>query len=564
VTPPSAPRPLGPLVFASLIALSPACTPGADGSVVGGRPDARGEVDVRPDGASVDVASDDGMMDAGRMADGGDAALDAGMMDAGSDAALDVDAGGDGAIDAGVPDRPTTPGRPMVFAQELAFPHNEIVELRYRADGLLVTCSALGGVQVVDARVPGAFRPLAPTRSSLGGFDYPRCSHVAVGPSLAYATFRADVTQPSSLTAVELGDTPAVVAAYRAPPGVAFDAVLPVGDRLLVAMRRDGVGVFTRAGDTFAPGPVLRGLTNATGLARDGDVVCVADGEGGLVTVDARDPAALRVLGRVATGGIAQTVAVDAAHHAAYVSAGSAGVVIVDVARPEAPALVGRVATGGTVGQIEVVDGRLYVATWRDVRGYDLSVPSRPELFGVVRPASAGQTTRAQGLAVHGDVLAVANWNFLDAYRLLPDRVAPYLLGRPEVVSLGRVAAGASSSALVTVENRGRAPVAGVTARVTDPAFTVAPETLSLAPGESAELRVGFRAGSTAEAAGALVLSAADPLVDELRIDLRANAGAVAVGDPAPPEAARLTDGTTWTLASQRGNVVMLVYFSTW
>lgn len=476
------------------------------------------------------------------------------------------DAGSEAAVvpDVPAPDRPTTPGRPLTLAQELPFPEAEILELRYRADGMLVACTARQGVRVIDAREPGAFRPLPATRTQLGDFNYFRCSRVALGASLAYATFRADVTQPSSLTAVDLSDPPSVVAAYRAPAGVAFDGVVTVGDRQLVAMRRDGLGVFTRAGETFTPGPVLRGLTDATGLALDGSVLCVADGEGGLATVDARDPDALRLLGRVATGGIAQTVAVDPARHLAFVSAGSAGVVIVDVARPQAPALVGRVSTGGTVGQIEVVDGRLYVATWRDVRAYDLSVPTRPLLFGVAHPDSAGQNARVAGVAARGDALAVANWNFLHAYRLQPDRAAPYLVGQAELVGLGRVAAGASATALVTVENLGRAPIAGLTARLGDPAFSVTPETFRLEAGESAELRVGFRATTSAPVATTLRVGGDDPLANELRIELRANVPSLAVGDPAPAESAQLTDGTAWSLEGQRGNVVMLVYFTTW
>lgn len=165
---------------------------------------------------------------------------------------------------------------------------------------------------------------------------------------------------------------------------------------------------------------------------------------------------------------------------------------------------------------------------------------------------------------MRGDILAVANWNFLDTYRLLPDRAAPYLVGQTEHIGLGRVAVGASASAFVTVENLGRAPIAGVTARVADPSFSVTPETLSLEAGESAELRVAFRATTTAPVTTTLSLTGDDPLANELRIELRANVASVAVGDPAPAESAQLTDGTAWSLEGQRGNVVMLVYFTTW
>jgi LVIVD repeat len=183
--------------------------------------------------------------------------------------------------------------------------------------------------------------------TTLGGARYRRCSHVTVVGSTAYVTFRADSTMPSYLAAVELSAAPAVVAAYNAPAGRVFEASVARNGLVMVAMHQDGLGVFERAGETFTERATLGGLTNAYGLALDGSTLCVADGEGGLATVDVSDPGAPRVVGRVATGGVAQSVVVDPSTHMAYVSVGAGGGVIVDVARSEAPTLAGRAALRG-------------------------------------------------------------------------------------------------------------------------------------------------------------------------------------------------------------------------
>lgn len=455
-------------------------------------------------------------------------------------------------------------GQPLVLRATTPLGMAEAIEVAFGEDGRLVICGARIGPMVVDASDQAAPRPYPPTVTTLGGARYRRCSHVTVVGSTAYVTFRADSTMPSYLAAVELSAAPAVVAAYNAPAGRVFEASVARNGLVMVAMHQDGLGVFERAGEAFTERATLGGLTNAYGLALDGSTLCVADGEGGLATVDVSDPGAPRVVGRVATGGVAQSVVVDPSSHMAYVNVGAGGVVIVDVARPEAPALAGRVATGGTLGQLSVESGRLYVAAWRDVRVYALDDPRRPALVGVARPAQTDQFVRVMGVAARGDAVAVANWNYLQTWRFRPGHAAPYLETSPEPVALGRTAVGATAEAFVVVENLGRAPLAGLTARSDDPAFEVDPTSLTPEAGESRVLRVRYRAADLTPRSATLALRGDGDAANAVAVELHANSAHLTVGDRAPDEVVQRADGSEWRLADQRGHAVLLTYFTTW
>ena len=343
-----------------------------------------------------------------------------------------------GLADGGLADRdaprdggPSLVGQPLTLLADLPMGMAEIIEVSLRDDGLMVACGSRGGLVVADGRDPAAPRLYPPTQPGPGGSSHFRCTHVTLAGTTAYVTFRADSTMPSYLAAVELSEAPAVVATYPAPAGQVFESALTVGGRVVVGLQPHGRGGCEPTGGAGAQRAPRRARTTTQGLALAGTTLYVADGEGGLATVDVSDPGAPRLVGRVATGGIAQTVTVDAARHTAYVSAGSAGVVVVDVTRPEAPALAGRVAIGGVVGQLAIEGGRLYVAAWRDVRVYSLDDPRRPTLVGVVRPTHADQTARVMGVAARDDLVVIADWNHLQAWRFRPGYAAPYLETSP-------------------------------------------------------------------------------------------------------------------------------------
>ena len=221
-----------------------------------------------------------------------------------------VDAAADAADDAAVVT--TTWGQPLVPLAAVSVGDAEIIEVRAADDGRFVACGAREGLVVVDARDPAAPVVSPPADSQLDGAEYFRCTHVALAGATAYVTFRADVTGPSFLAAFEVGARAGISAAYAAPPGRVLGSSVVRGDAIIASMLREGLGVFAREGRALVQRGALGGLTHAQGLDLVGATLYVADGEGGLAVVDATDPLAMRVLGRVSTGGVAQSVAVAA------------------------------------------------------------------------------------------------------------------------------------------------------------------------------------------------------------------------------------------------------------
>jgi peroxiredoxin len=484
-----------------------------------------------------------------------------------TDAAVTDAAVADAAVtDADIDDaavEPATWGQPLVPLAAVSVGDAEIIEVSAADDGRFVACGAREGLVVVDARDPAAPVVAPRAQTELDGASYFRCTHVTLGGTTAYVTFRADSTGPSFLAAFELGATAVISAAYAAPAERVLASSVVRGDAVITAMLREGLGVFTREGRALVQRGALGGLTDAQGLDLVGATLYVADGAGGLAVVDASDPLAMRVVGRVSTGGVAQIVAVDAARSMAYVS-GSTGVVIVDVSRPAAPAVAGRIAQAAPVGQLAVADGRLYVAASRDLRVYSLDDPRRPRRVAVARPTNPGTFTRVRGVAVRGDVVALADWGRFETYRARRGFAAPYLDVPDEPLSFGRVAAGAARRAFVTVENLGLAPAARVVAAVDGPAFAVSPAEFSLGVGESRELQIDLSAPDETPRLGALRLATGGVEPATASLALSANARGVEPGDVAPDESASLTDGRAWRSADERGHPLLMVYFSTW
>ncbi len=120
--------------------------------------------------------------------------------------------------------------------------------------------------------------------------------------------------------------------------GVSYEGIDVANHAIFVALHDKGLGVYTRDASIptngFTKVATLAGFSNAWGVYAQGTKVFVADAADGLYIVDAATPSAPKILGKVATGGVARGVVVDG--NTAYVAAGSA-VVVVDVATRRRP-----------------------------------------------------------------------------------------------------------------------------------------------------------------------------------------------------------------------------------
>jgi len=468
--------------------------------------------------------------------------------------------------------------------------HLHVDEVKYRAsDGKLFQCSYTFGV--VNAKDPASMSYLAEgLRHKIPGDERtPGCIHLAVDGDIVYTTHRGNLRNPAFLTAWDISKTDPEDEEKMVPeqlpvlqePDVSYEGLDVAGGHVFVAIREGGLGVYRRDPETNEISRIgsLADIGSTWDVRVSGDTAFVTDIGGHLVTVDVRDPTAPKLLGKVATGGVARGLVVDG--DTAYVAAGSEGLVVVDASDPSSPKVVGRADTTGTAIRLDYSAGHVFVADWNDARVYDVADPAAPRFVGAVRlttdvtyPDDDGRppvTARTLGIAADGDNVFVGNWWVLYSYRLNAGRTAPYLL-LPEDVNLvdfGPLAAGESKTAVLSVRNGGTAPLTLFHNWTTNAAFDVEPKEVRIEPGAAAELAITYTASGTYRASGTerdtglLNLWSDDPGQPIRSAFLVANQPGLGVGKPLPETKLALLDGGEWSSSQTRGKVLVLAYFAT-
>ncbi len=459
---------------------------------------------------------------------------------------------------------------------------SELNEVEYR-DGLVYFCSGVLGMNVYDASDPEDLDYRSRIGFSLGSRSFPRCQHVVVDDQRrAYVTNRANSMQPQSwigvadLTDVERPDEIGMHPIPENPEGMTIH-----GDLLLLAAHEAGLIVHRReGGDLVELGRAP--TTNAWAVAARGDRAWVADGAGGLVTVDLADPAAPTVLHTLPLQGAAKDLALPSeqtarAHADAGlppvlgVAMGTAGVGVVALEDPSAPTLLHAVDTPGAGTAVAWLRPpsasdrpAIALADWADVRVFEVTPKA---LLPVARePLPLGPSdrreSRTMGIATHEDVIFSGNWTELVSYRWFPDRAAPDLEVSPNPVLFSSTPPGSSSSFPVRVTNGGETELTfrGVDPRIEELSVEV-PEVL--APGETATATVTYDSITDAGVSTDVLLLTDDPDQPELRLHVEANMPGIGVGEPAAASVFDDIDGPAIALEDLRGSVVLLAYFAT-
>jgi peroxiredoxin len=472
---------------------------------------------------------------------------------------------------------------PLVRLQQLVGEndHLHIDEVRYRADDRrLFQCGYDFGV--IDANDSANMSYLAERlRHAIPGDGRrPGCIHLAVDGDTVYTVHRGNIDNPAFLSGWELlpdAENPGKLAPVQLPvlqePGVSYEGIDVAGGLIYVALRQNGLGVYEYGESGFERIGTASGLSNAWGVRVRGTTAFVSDGLDGLAVVDVSDPRNPAVRSRVAIGGQARGLAVDG--DIVYVAAGSSGLVLVDVSDLDDPAVTGRGgAIPGTAMRVDVADGYAYLAAWTDARVYDVSDPAAPAFVGAVRMTrdirydEKGRppvTSRTLGIAAAGDTVLLGNWHVVYSYRLRPDRLAPNI-GLPEAINLldfGTVAAGGTGVIPVAVTNQGTAPLTVTDVRADNPAFSVEPRQMRLAPGESRAVEIRYAAADAGHATGILEFVSDDPVEPVRKGFVTASLPGLGLGKPMPEVRLNLVDGGQWTSADHQGEVMLLAYFAT-
>ncbi len=441
----------------------------------------------------------------------------------------------------------------------------EIAEVRARDNGLVYYCSGVQGLIVLDASDPASIKHKYQLVSRFGSETFPRCQHVTWSGDVVYMSNRGDEIQPTPfVTAFDLsGSEPRQLGTYRSNQA-SLEGVAARGSFLYVARHGAGVIILELVGESFVERGSLAGLDNAWGLAIVDTTLYIADGTGGLVIADVANPDAPSILGRVATGGSAQSVEVDTATMTAWISAGAAGLVGVDVTDTASPTVVGRYDSPGSALQTAVAGDYAFVADWNDVRVVDISDRTAPRLLASERVDTGRGFPRVLGIGALGKVAFLGEWTGLFAYELRPEISAPDLWFEQRAVDFGPVDVGSADAAAVILENHGTAPLVLWAAAATgSDAFTIDRSQLIIPAGERAVLEVLFRPSSAEPTAGTLELWSDDPDEGLREIILTGNNEGVGVGDLVPEIDVALLNGGRWKLSEQRGSVVVLAYFAT-
>jgi hypothetical protein len=494
-----------------------------------------------------------------------------------------------------VPDPILQPGHylsPLVQLQRLQGEedHMHVAQLRYReVDSKLFYCSYTVGMidasdpQGMDYDVQG-LQHVTPSGSPRD----PGCLHLAWDEddlNIIYTTHRGNIDFAEFLSGWDLTDPDAPVQLPALQePGIRYGGVDVENGLIYVALQEGGLGIYDYdAVNGFTHISTATGLENAWSVQVIGDIAYVADGTGGLATVDVSDQLAPSFIGRVPFGGIAEDLVV--ADGIAYVAAGSAGLVLVDVADPAAPVVLSQVPTDGSAVGVAYAAGRAYVAAWNDTRVYDVSDPAAPTMLSSLRltteqdyencsgdpevcvadTSRPDPTARNLAVAATGDTMFVGNWWVPYSFRVFPERTAPHIV-LPEDVALidfGPTDVGTASTHELTVKNDGTAPLTLYDNWIDNEAFSVSPTQVKIEPGESTVLTLTYTATADSLETANLQLRSDDPLQPVRTAYLVGNQPGLGVGQPLPDVMVTLFDGSSYSTATQTGNIMILAYFAT-
>ncbi|MHC1782640.1 MAG: LVIVD repeat-containing protein [Anaerolineaceae bacterium] len=212
--------------------------------------------------------------------------------------------------------------------------------------------------------------------------------HVVIDDTYLYSTFNnvsaVDNSNPSSLKVVN-----------KLRTNYIYD--LELSGRYVFAAQEDfGVRVF----DVSVGLPTVFGsrpmAESALGLDLVDGVLYIANGQSGLILIDATKPTDLPILSETDTAGMALDVA--AGGHYAYLANGLAGLRIFDVTDKTRPVEIALMDTPGSAADVTLDGTTLYLADGEDgLRILDVSIPAEPRELSVYDTPGTVEKTFIQG-----------------------------------------------------------------------------------------------------------------------------------------------------------------------
>jgi hypothetical protein len=245
-----------------------------------------------------------------------------------------------------------------------------------------------GGLRVIDVRDPA-------NPSEIGSIDDTLIYNIAVasdGATIYVAGFYEnlqviDVSDPTNPTQVASLDT-----------HIGYDLVLASGEDLLYTVGYNGfqiIDVSTPTNPTQL-GPFLHAGHKGVAVAPGGETVYVADGYG-LGVIDVRDPISPTVIGYLETPGSANDVVVASVGDIVYVADEEGGLRVIDVSTPDHPF---------EIGALDILENNAYNATITTQGNivYFAAASNGLQIINVSTPTNPTEASRINTLGLVQDV----------------------------------------------------------------------------------------------------------------------------------------------------------------
>lgn len=322
----------------------------------------------------------------------------------------------------------------------------------------------------------------------------------------------------------------------------------------LYVTRRDGNLLVVEPADDFTDMDVrdtVGGLGTPFQLTDiQGDWMYAADITAGVVPIDISTPRQPVIHGGVSAPGDVQHAAFY--EDALYAAIGGFGVAIYDVSTRQTPQLVGTVETGGSVVQVAAAAGLLWAADHEGVMVWDITDPLEP--IAIHR-----ETTEQFALGIDADQNGawVGDWNLFSGFAADATAQVP----KADLPARRLFVSEDGGETVVTVTNRGGAPLNLAGAQVQDVDATIVTDTTRVQPGETATLTVTTPPGPLSNL---LCLATDDPDEPVSELLLLSSDPDTLLGQQAPNFCVPDLDGRNYCLEDYAGTPVVLAYFATW
>lgn len=296
-----------------------------------------------------------------------------------------------------------------------------------------------------------------------------------------------------------------------------------------------------------------RAVTTTQGFAY------VADARAGLRAFELADAGATP-LGTLAVDPVLDVVA----HDDGLAVATLGGVAWVELSNPAAPALRGQVETPGSALAVEVVEGQLVAADFKDIAV--VSGEEEPRLLDVEPLIGDDLLDRTRALSVDPVTgrLFVAQWTTLQAFDTACDGASPSLWPDRRTVDFRVVSPGRTRSLAVSLRNQGDADLSVTEVRTSMVGVTNDFEPLSIAPGNVVAFEVTFESPDEEPYEGALEIVSDDPDQPVFVLPMSANVRGIRVGEPVVPFRNVDMLGRIWEPDDAADKVLLLAYFADW